>query len=331
MRVGDLVRVAGGLKRSADPDRADLTHFAAANAPSDSTQRFDVKLSAVLSGDANEDVSLRNGDVLTVRQVPQWEDLGASVTVRGEVQHPATYGIEPGESLSSLLQRCGGFTAQAYPYGALLVRRDVRELQRKSHHELIERLKAEERYLKSLPEADTDQKNLKLTAIAETQTALQQLQATEPIGRVVIHVPSDPNNLAKFAKSPADIQLRDGDELIIPKKNNYVMVRGQVLNPTAVSYIPGRSAKWYLSQAGGLTQIANKSGTFVIRADGSVISSRNNSPFWSGDPMSAVLKPGDSILVPEKAPKIGSRNWASVLQAAQVASSVALTVAYIHP
>ncbi|MGC2196011.1 MAG: SLBB domain-containing protein, partial [Terriglobales bacterium] len=331
MRVGDLVHVAGGLKRSADSESADLTRFAAGNAPSNSNQRFEVKLAAALSGDANEDVAIRDGDVLTVRQVPQWEDLGASVAVRGEVQHPASYGIEPGERLSSVLQRSGGFTAQAYPYGALLVRRDVRDLQMKSHLELIERLKAEERYLKALPEGDADQKNAKLTAIAETQTTLQQLQATEPIGRVVVHIPADSNSLARFAKSPADIQLRNGDELIIPKKNNYVVVSGQVFNPTAVSYIPGRSAKWYLNQAGGLTQIADKSGAFVIRADGSVLSSKNNSGFWSGDPMSAVLKPGDSIVVPEKAPKIGSRNWAPILQAAQVASSVALTVAYIHP
>jgi protein involved in polysaccharide export with SLBB domain len=284
-----------------------------------------------LSGNTSEDVPLRNGDVLTVRQVPQWEDLGASVTVRGEVEHPATYGIEPGERLSSVLRRSGGFNPQAYPYGALLIRREVRDLQMKSHLELIERLKTEERYLKALPEADEDQKNAKLTAISETQTTLQQLQSTGPVGRVVIHMPSNPNDLAKFANSPADIQLRNGDELIIPKKNNYVMVSGQVLNPTAVSFLPGRSAKWYLSQAGGLTQVAAKNGVFVIRADGSVISSRNNSVLWSGDPMSAVLKPGDSIIVPEMAPKIGTRNWATLLQAAQVASSLALTVAYIHP
>src|SRR5258707_7119552 len=55
------------------------------------------------SGDANEDISLRNGDVLTIRQIPQWSDLGASVTVRGEVQHPATYGIEPGDRKSTRL------------------------------------------------------------------------------------------------------------------------------------------------------------------------------------------------------------------------------------
>lgn len=331
MHVGDLVRVSGGLKRSADSNRADLTRFAAADPASPSAQQLDVKLAAILSGDAGEDLVLRNGDVLTVRQVPQWGDLGASVTVRGEVQHPAAYGIEPGERLSSLLRRSGGFTAEAYPYGSVLIRREVRELQMKSHLELIDRLKTEERYLKALPESDEEQKNAKLTAIAETDSTLQQLQATPPLGRVVIRIPSDANGLAKFSRSPADVQLRNGDELIIPKKNNYVTVNGQVLNPTAVSFLPGKSAKWYLSQAGGLTQVADKSGVFVIRGDGSVISSRNNSEFWSGDPMTAVLKPGDSILVPEKAPRVGSRNWATVLQAAQVASSLALTVAYIHP
>ena len=47
--------------------------------------------------------------------------------------------------------------------------------------------------------------------------------------------------------------------------------------------------------------------------------------------MNAVLKPGDSIVVPEKAPKIASRNWAALLQAAQVASTAALTIGYLHP
>ena len=119
--------------------------------------------------------------------------------------------------------------------------------------------------------------------------------------------------------------------LIIPKKANYVLVSGQVFNPTAVSYVPGRSAKWYLSQSGGLTQFADRNAVFVLRADGSVLAAKNNSGFWSGDPMNAVLRPGDSIVVPEKAPKLATRNWSVLLQAAQVASSAALAVAYIHP
>lgn len=325
MQVDDLVRVAGGLKRSAFADSADLTRFAAS---STSNERVEVKLSAALSGDANENIPLRNGDVLAVRRVPQWNDLGASITVGGEVQHPATYGIEPGERLSSVLMRCNGFTSEAYPYGAVLIRREVRELEMRSHLELVNRIKAEEGYLKTLPEGDADQKNAKLSAIARTETALNQLEATAPVGRLVIHISPD---LKKLAKTPADTPLRDGDVLIIPKKTNYVVVSGEVFNPTAVNYLPGRSAKWYLSQSGGLTQIADRSAVFVVRADGSVLSARNNSEFWSGDPLNAVLKPGDSIVVPERAPKVAPRNWAALLQAAQVASSAALTVAYIHP
>jgi polysaccharide export outer membrane protein len=323
MRVEDLVRVAGGLKRSAYPDTADLTRFAPASTASASNERLEVKLSAALTGDANEDVALRNGDVLTVRQLPQWGDLGASVAVRGEVQHPASYGIQPGEHLSSLLERCGGFTDQAYPYGAVLARREVREIEMKSRAQLVQRMKAEQVQLAALPDGEA-----KLTALSQAQTALQQLEANAPIGRVVIHIPPD---VSKLAKSQFDVALRDGDELFIPKKANYIMVAGQVFNPTAVGYLPSRSAKWYLTQAGGLTQVADKKAAFVIRADGSVISEKSNSGLWSGDPMSAVLRPGDSIIVPEKALRVASRNWATVFQAAQVASSLALTVAYFHP
>jgi len=325
MRVQDLVSVAGGLKRSAFADSADLTRFVAGGG---ANQHLQIKLTSALSGDVNDNLPLKNGDVVAVRQIPQWNDLSASVTVKGEVQHPATYGIEPGEKLSSLLARCNGFTAQAYPYGAVLIRKEVRDLEMRSHLELVTRIKNEERYLQSMPEGDADQKNVKLTAIAQTETVLAQLEATAPVGRVVIHIPND---LKRLAKSAADMPLRDGDVLVVPKKTNYVMVSGQVFNPTAVSYLPGKSARFYLSQAGGLTQVADKNAVFVIRGDGSVVSAKNNSRLWSGDPLNAVLKPGDSIVVPEKAPKIAGRNWAPLLQTAQVAASVALTVAYIHP
>ena len=325
MRVEDLIRVAGGLKRSAFADNADLTRFAAGNG---SSERLELKLASALSGDANENVPLKNGDVLTIRQIPQWSDLGSSVTVKGEVQHPASYGIQPGEKLSSVLRRCNGFTTEAYPYGAVLLRQEVRELEMKSHLELVNRVKSEQSYLRSMPDGEGEQREAKLTAIAQTDTTLQQLETLAPAGRVVIHIPSDLNRLAK---TPADIPLSDGDVLIIPKKTNYVLVGGQVFNPTAVSYMPGKSAKWYLSQSGGVTQIADRSAVFVIRADGSVLAAKNNSGVWHGDPLNAVLKPGDSIIVPEKAPKLAPRNWATILQAAQVASSAALTIAYIHP
>ena len=329
MHVEDLVRVAGGLKKSADPEIADLTSYEETHGQKPIAKNLDIKLSAAMQGEASADLPLHDGDVLTIRQNPGWNDIGAMITLKGEVQHPGTYGIRPGEKLSSILARAGGFNAQAYPYGAVLMRRDVRELEMQSRMELVGRIKAEQVSLKSLPESDVDQKNAKLTAIAETETTLQQLQANPPIGRVVIHIQPD---LKEWRDSAKDVAVRDGDVLFVPKKAGYVLVNGQVFNATAISYQPGRSAKWYLSQAGGLTPLADKKAVFVIRGDGSVIASKNNTGgWWSGDPLGAALKPGDTVVVPEKAPKIGGRNWQTTLQAAQVASSVALAVAYIHP
>jgi protein involved in polysaccharide export with SLBB domain len=329
MHVDDLVNVAGGLKRSADPAVADLTRYALGAQTGTSYQNLPVELSAALTGNENNNLQLRDGDVLTIRQTQGWNDIAASATVRGEVQHPGSYGIRPGERLSSVLERAGGFSPQAYVYGAVLMRREVREMEMKSHVALVQRLKAEQINLRALPETDADTKNAKLTAIAQTETALNQLESTAPVGRVVMHIQPD---MHRWRDTEADVALRDGDVLLIPKKENYVMVSGQVFNQTAISYHPGRSANWYLSQAGGLTQVADKSAVFVVRADGSVISSKNNSSgWWGGNPLNAALKPGDSIVVPEKAPKIGPRNWTTALQAAQIATSVALTIAYIKP
>ena len=329
MHVEDLVHVAGGLKRSAYTESANLARFEMNGSPKVPGNQLELNLTAAMNGDPNSDVPLRDGDILTIRQLPRWTDIGASITVRGEVQHPGTYGIGPGERLSSVLARTGGLGLEAYAYGAVLMRREVREVEMKAHSELVQRVKAEQVTLKALPESDADQKNAKLTAIGQTEATLVQLQASAPIGRVVMHISPD---IKSWQNTAADVVVRDGDLLFVPKKAGYVMVNGQVFNPTAVSYRPGRSAKWYLSQAGGITQIADKKAVFVIRADGSVIAAKNNgNGWWSGDPMSATLRAGDMIVVPEKAPKIGGRNWALLMQSAQVASSVALAVAYIHP
>jgi hypothetical protein len=47
--------------------------------------------------------------------------------------------------------------------------------------------------------------------------------------------------------------------------------------------------------------------------------------------METVLMPGDIIVVPEKAPKVAARNFTPLMQTAQVATSVALAIAYLKP
>ena len=322
MTVADLIRVAGGPNPSADTEAGDLTRYQWAGQTKLSGEQERIEIAAALSGDPKANVPLQNGDVVTIRQLPGWNDLGASIIVKGEVKHPGTYGIRPGERLSSVIERAGGFQPSAYPYGAVLQRVEVRELEEKQQNELILRVKDAERDLDALPDTDPSKKQAKEAALAQHHATLTELSANSPAGRVDIRISS---NIKRWRNTPADIEVRAGDILVVPKRPDYVMVTGQVFSPTAVSYRPGKSAKWYLSQAGGPTTLANKSDVFVIRADGSVVGTRKG--LWAGESLSTTLEPGDTVVVPEKAIG-GGPNWQNVFTSAQLASSVATTVLF---
>src|ERR1700738_2292579 len=274
MTVADLIRVGGGLKPSADTQTADLTHYQWPGHGTLTGQQQTIPISAALSGEASANLPLSNGDVLTIRQLPGWNDIGASISVKGEVKHPGAYGIRPGERLSSVLQRAGGFQQDAYVYGAILERAQVRELQTKEQTQLMLRVKDLKNNVELLPEGDANQKRAKENALRQYQNALTQLGTNTPIGRVTMRISPDIN---RWKNTAADMDVRAGDTLVIPKRPGFVMVTGQVFNPTAVSYRPGKSAKWYLSQSGGPTAVAKKKAIFVIRADGSVRSEEDTS------------------------------------------------------
>jgi protein involved in polysaccharide export with SLBB domain len=320
MTVQDLIQVGGGLKASADTETADLTKYKWGEKGQLTGEHQSIQLSAALAGESSANLPLNNGDVLTIRQLPGWNDLGASIAVKGEVKHPGTYGIRPGERLSSVLQRAGGFQEGAYVRGAILERAQVRELQTKEQTQLMLRVKDLQNNVELLPEGDANQKRAKENALRQYQNALTQLGTNTPVGRVTMRISPE---VSRWKNTSADLEVRAGDVLVVPKQPSFVMVTGQVFNPTAVSYRPGKSAKWYLSQSGGPTAVANKKAIFVIRADGSVIGAKES--LWSGASLNAVLQPGDTVVVPEKAIG-GGVQWQTVFLAAQVASSVVSTL-----
>ena len=320
MNVSELIQVSGGLKPSADTVSADLTHLQYDSQMMLSGKHETISIAAALSKNPEAAISVHNGDTLTIRQLPGWNDLGASIRVQGEVKNPGTYGIRPGEKLSSILERAGGFQAAAYPYGAVLRRVQVRDLEVRDQDQMILRVKDEQSNLELLPESDPAQQRAKDTALLQWQTALEQLTSNPPSGRLAIRISPD---IEQWKNSVADVEVRAGDSIEIPKKPSFVMVTGQVFNPTAVSYRRGKSARWYLSQGGGPTQLADKKAIFVIRGDGSVLGSKQG--LWSGDSLSAELRPGDTVVVPERAVG-GGIQWQTVFLAAQVASSIASAV-----
>jgi protein involved in polysaccharide export with SLBB domain len=324
MRVADLLRAAGGPKRSADLTNGDLTrYYPVAGAPPGGEHQS-VDLTVALKN-ASRNFPLKDGDVLSVPELPGWKDLGATITVKGEVKNPGVYGIRPGEHLSSVLKRAGGLLPTAYPQGAIFMRSSVRELQEKSRQELIQRMEQETAVVKtSLATTGSEQAQLAQEASQQQQRVLEALRRAPASGRLVIQMHS---GLKGFENSSQDIEVRDGDNLEIPKQPGIVLVVGQVYNTNAITYVAGKNAGWYLSQGGGATRLADKGAIFIVRADGE-IASRHQGEWWSSNVLSTAIRPGDTIVVPER-PVIGDTRWKNLIAIAQIAEAAAITAAVI--
>lgn len=142
--------------------------------------------------------------------------------------------------------------------------------------------------------ATTTEQSIQLQS-QEVLTALRNHPAS---GRLAIAIDSD---ISKWENTAADIELCAGDTLLIPKRPNFVVVRGQVYNPVAIGYVPRRDLDWYLEKAGGSTRTGDKKHIYVLRADGSVVVPRDEQSIWMGGSFkNARMQPGDTIFVPEK-------------------------------
>jgi protein involved in polysaccharide export with SLBB domain len=317
-----LVRMAGGFTRSALLDSADLASYEVKDGRKIVSQRTTINIGrAVVDGDATADVQLKPGDILTIHQISGWNDIGASITINGEVTYPGMYGIQEGERLSSAIKRAGGFRTTAYPTGAVLIRTQVKELEEKSRAELIRQIETTSAGAKLAPTINGQEEiGTMQLIIAQQRAVVQKLKDQPVIGRLVIHIGTD---VSSWENTSADVELRAGDVLTIPKQPSFVLVSGQVYNSAALTFAPGKDAGWYLRKAGGPTDMANRKEIFVIRANGSVVGRRSGE--WYGDDvLSTKLQPGDVVVVPQKIIG-GSAFWRNMLATAQVLSSIAIT------
>lgn len=323
MTAADLVRMAGGFTRGAYKEQADLARYTIQDGKKVVGDHRTVPIGKALEGDAEADLQLQAADVLSIRKLVGWDDVGASVTLGGEVEHPGTYGIREGERLSSVIRRAGGFRPTAFPQGAVLERTQVRELAEKSRQDLINTIEAQQIVPPQYSSKTLLEDQLAMTQAMnqQRQQTLQRLRNTPASGRLVITISS---NVAKWANTVADVELRAGDSIRIPKKPQFVVVSGEVYNSTAMNYSPGKTAEWYLRRAGGFTEFAHKKGVFIVAADGSVVARGSSGGLWEHSVLGHRMQPGDSLIVPEKILGGGSEAWKHILDTAQLLSSVAI-------
>jgi protein involved in polysaccharide export with SLBB domain len=324
MTAAQLVRMAGGFRRSALVADADLASYEVKDGRQVVSQRGTVRIGAAVANfDYSADVVLKPGDVLTIHQISGWNDIGSSVTLAGEVTYAGSYGLQDGERLSSVLRRAGGFRSTAYPSGAVLIRTQVKELEDKSRNELIRQIETTSAGARLAPSlsAQDDAATLQLL-VQQQKEVVARLRSQTSIGRLVIRISAD---ISSWEGTPADIELRNGDVLTIPKRPGFVLVSGQVYNASAITYVPGRTAGWYLQHAGGSTEGGNKKEILVIRANGLVVG-RGSGNWHEPSVLDTKLDPGDVVVVPQKVFG-GSALWRNLFASAQVFSSVGFAAA----
>jgi len=301
MRVSDLIRAGGNLSEEAYALEAELTRYSVQPGGSRETDIVKVNLDGIRHGDENADIALREHDYLIINRVPEWDQIW-TITLEGEFIFPGAYRVRRGETLAEVIQRAGGLAPGAFPKGAVFLRETLRKREQEQIEILSRRMEADLASL-SLQSADSGGGDTFSTG----QVLLDQLNNTEAVGRLVINLESD------VERSVGDIEVRDGDRLLVPTVTQVVSVLGETQQNSSHLYQPGLSRDEYIDLSGGLTRGADKKLIYVVRANGAVVAA--NRSRWLGRGKKTDIRPGDTIVVPLDTDKMRPLTfWGNVTQ-----------------
>jgi protein involved in polysaccharide export with SLBB domain len=255
----------------------------------------------VLQGDTSQDLPLEPGDVVTIFStadihVPQAQQT-KFVRLEGEFKSAGIYSVLPGETLRQLVQRAGGLTSEAYLFGSEFTRESTRRVQQQRLSEYIDQieLQASTNAANGQGRAINAQDSAAAAAAqVQDQNIVNRLRQARPTGRIVLDLPPDARDVAQLP----DIPLENGDRFIVPRVPLTVSVDGAVYNQNSFLYNSQRRVGGYIRLAGGANRDSDKSRSYVIRADGSVISKQYSSSLRGNGFDSLRLYPGDTVVVP---------------------------------
>lgn len=266
-KIEDLVIRAGGLLESASLLNVEVARrvtSAEDNASGKNMAKIynlSMQNGLVIAGDT--DFRLEPYDIVTVHRSPDYQEQRV-VTIKGEVKYAGPFVLaNKDERLSDLIKRAGGLTVNAYIGGIKLTRKITQE--------------------------EMDLKLLKLeTAVTEADS----LAALNDLEKSTYSVGVDLDEALKNPGGSSDIVLKEGDVINIPLLNNTVKITGEVLFENTVAYNSGKTAKYYINQAGGANKMGSRRRAYIVYANGQVSKARWHKPL-----------PGSEVVVPEKIKK----------------------------
>jgi protein involved in polysaccharide export with SLBB domain len=233
------------------------------------------------------------GDALYIGADLDWNEEEL-VELEGEVRYPGVYVIREGrETLRELIERAGGFTADADPRGTYVERPEVFDPPEKDPE--LERLQ-----------------NIPVDDMTKDEYAYWKLRSVQRQGQssAVLSVDS-------FDLQAEELTLRDGDHVHVPKKNLSVDVQGAIKNPGFLPYDEERNAKDYIELAGGVSERARSGSVRIIR---------HRTGEWVDADKKTRVEPGDTVWVPERPARNG---WRTVREVVTFLASVGTIVVVI--
>ena len=294
MTLEDLIIQAGGLREAASVVRVDVSrrirnpHSTVDNDTIGRTYTFSLKEGFVVDGTPG--FVLQPYDEVYVRRSPGYQ-AQQNVAVEGEILFGGSYAMTSRqERLSDLIRKAGGSTKNAYLRGAKLTR--VATEGEKKRMEDVLRLMS-----RQLGEAMMDSLDIHVEDHFTVGIDLEKALA-------------NPGSMA-------DIVLREGDVVFIPKSTNTVKINGAVMVPNTVSYIAGKNIDYYLNQAGGYSENAKKSKKFIVYMNGQVTKVKGSGK--------KQIEPGCEIIVPSRSKK--RTNMGEILGYATSFSSLGMMIA----
>ncbi|MDF1878586.1 SLBB domain-containing protein [Sulfurimonas sp. SAG-AH-194-C20] len=314
MSLAKLLNASGGTSIEAFLQKIEIVRYYI-----DETSKRKKKLLTVNLNEVDSSTYfLKPYDEVTVYKIPNWGEK-KTVVLQGQVRFPGTYTVSNGEKLSSVIERAGGFTAEAFIEGAVFTRDSIRAQQVSNYNRALLKIKRELAVYNAMPA--NAKRSIGSTATSNTlNEVIVEAQKYEPLGRVSIKLTSD---LEEFKKSQFDLVLKDKDTLTIPNQIDTVTVFGEVFNSSSFVYDSELDADEYIKMASGLSRAADEDSIYVIHADG-------RSELLSGGFFSASVKiqKGDTIVVPLYIKETNTLDiWDSV---SRILASFAITVASLN-
>ena len=126
LTLKDVLTLAGGMKLEAASNRVEVSRVVIKNnEPTRITvATLEVDRNMETISGANANFKLQPFDLIAVRSVPEFK-LQQSITLEGEVRYPGAYVlVSPNEQLSSVIERAGGLSREAFTEGAKMYRAD---------------------------------------------------------------------------------------------------------------------------------------------------------------------------------------------------------------